>query len=211
MADNADTPDIAVEESSEPEIAEIDGSPSEPGDDGDVRAKEDAAGTAPPRVHSPVRAAVAVLVVVLAALTGVGVWSFYQTSQERHADEHRQMLLGVGRQAAINLTTIDYTNVQANIERILDSSTGTFHDDFQQRSTPFVQAVTAAQSKSEGTVTEAGVESQDGDTAQVLVAVAVKTSTAGVDEPQPRAWRMRIAVTQPPGEDAKVSDVQFVP
>jgi Mce-associated membrane protein len=112
------------------------------------------------------------------------------------------------------LTTINYTEVDADIQRILDSSTGTFHDNFQKRSQPFVDVVKQAQSKSEGTVTAAGLESQNGDQAKVLVAVSVKVSmkmsNADAPEQAPRGWRMRIGV-QKVGRGAKVSDVQFVP
>jgi Mce-associated membrane protein len=110
----------------------------------------------------------------------------------------------------VNLTTIDWQEADADINRILDSATGTFYDDFSKRSQPFVQVVKQAQSKSVGTVTEAGLESQSGDQAQVLVAVSVKTTNLGVNEQRPRAWRMRIDV-QKIGDQAKVSNVQFVP
>ena len=61
-----------------------------------------------------------------------------------------------------------------------------------------------------GTVTEAGLESQTADDAQVLVAVTVTTSNAGAPQPDPHAWRMRISV-QKVGDQAKVSNVEFVP
>ena len=51
-------------------------------------------------------------------------------------------------------------------------------------------------------------ESENG--AEVLVAVTVKTSNAGVPEQAPRAWRMRITVEKV-GDQAKVSNVRFVP
>ncbi len=70
--------------------------------------------------------------------------------------------------------------------------------------------VKQAQSKSTGEVTAAGVESETGDSAQVLVAVTVKTSNAGAPEQEPRAWRMRISVKKV-DNDAKVSNVEFVP
>ena len=110
----------------------------------------------------------------------------------------------------MNLTTIDWQEADSDIQRILDSATGTFYDDFQKRSQPFVQVVKQAQSKSVGTVTEAGLETESGDQAQVLVAVSVKTTNLGAVEQEPRAWRMRIDV-QKVGNEAKVSDVQFVP
>jgi Mce-associated membrane protein len=97
-----------------------------------------------------------------------------------------------------------------DVQRILDTATGTFHDDFAKRSPAFVDVVKKAQSKSQGTITEAGLESGGGDQGQVLVAVSVKTSTAGAAEPQPHAWRMRISVERV-GDGAKVSNVEFVP
>jgi Mce-associated membrane protein len=117
----------------------------------------------------------------------------------------------VARQTAINLTTIDYTEVDADIKRVLDSATGAFHDEFQNRSQPFVEVVKKVQSKSEGTISEAGLLSYTKDQAQVLVAVAVKTSMAAAPADQePRRWRMRLTVDKT-GDSAKVSNVEFVP
>jgi Mce-associated membrane protein len=110
----------------------------------------------------------------------------------------------------VNLTTINYTEVDADVQRILDSATGTFHDDFQKRSQPFVDVVKQAQSKSEGTVAEAGLESETGDQARVLVAVSVKTSIAAAPDQDPRRWRLRISI-QRTADGAKVSNVEFVP
>ena len=57
----------------------------------------------------------------------------------------------------------------------------------------------------------AGLESDDNDGGQVLVAVTVKTSNAGAPEQAPRAWRMRIMVKKTGNDEAKVSNVEFVP
>jgi Mce-associated membrane protein len=116
----------------------------------------------------------------------------------------------VGRQAALNLTTISYTAVDADVRRIVDSSTGTFHDDFQKRAQPFIDVVKQAQSKSQGTVTAAGIESEHGDQANVIVAVSVTASSAGAPKQPPRLWRMRIGV-QNIADGAKISNVEFVP
>jgi Mce-associated membrane protein len=148
-----------------------------------------------------------VLVVALAVLTG---WLGFRTYQSHKADEERNLFLQVGRQGALNLTTIDWQQADANVQRILESATGTFYDDFQKRAQPFVEVVKQAQSKSVGTIAEAGLESESSDGAQVLVAVTVKTSNVGAPEQQPRAWRMRISV-QKVGDEAKVANVEFVP
>jgi Mce-associated membrane protein len=171
-------------------------------------AAEEAAPAKPRMSHLRLATIVGlVLVVALAALTG---WLGFRTYQSHQADEQRKLFLQVGRQGALNLTTIDWQQADANVQRILDSATGTFYDDFQKRAQPFVEVVKQAQSKSVGTIAEAGLESESDNGAQVLVAVTVKTSNAGAPEQAPRAWRMRIYV-QKVGDEAKVSNVEFVP
>ena len=161
-----------------------------------------------PRLSHVGRASVAGVVVV-ALLTGLTGWLGYRAYERQQASAQRDLFVQVARQGAVNLTTISYTEVDADVQRIIDLSTGAFREDFEQRSKPFVEVVKAAQSKSQGTVTDAGLESQRGDSAQVLVAVAVKTQTAGGEE-APREWRMRIEVRSV-GDDARVSNVVFVP
>jgi Mce-associated membrane protein len=238
MADDADAPDgelsksTATEETSsaaEPESAgsetaeaaktetatdDADDGAKDSADDNadsadyDEEAPEEAGPAKPPMSHLRLATIVGlVLVVALAGLTG---WLGFRTYQSRQADEKRNLFLQVGRQGALNLTTIDWQQADANVQRILDSATGTFYDDFQKRAQPFVEVVKQAQSKSVGTIAEAGLESESDNGAQVLVAVTVKTSNAGAPEQAPRAWRMRISV-QKVGDEAKVSNVEFVP
>jgi Mce-associated membrane protein len=179
--------------------------------DYDEEAADEEAGPAKPRMSHLRLATIAglVLVVALAGLTG---WLGFRTYQSHQADEQHKLFLQVGRQGALNLTTIDWQQADKDVQRILDSATGTFYDDFQKRAGPFVEVVKQAQSKSVGTIAEAGLEpnSITDNGAQVLVAVTVKTSNAGAPEQAPRAWRMRISV-QKVDDGAKVSNVEFVP
>ena len=177
--------------------------------DYDEEAPDEEAAPAKPRM-SHVRLATIVGLVLVVALAGLTGWLGFRTYQSHKADEGRNLFLQVGRQGALNLTTIDWQQADANVQRILDSATGTFYDDFQKRAGPFVEVVKQAQSKSVGTIAEAGLESESDNGAQVLVAVTVKTSNAGAPEQAPRAWRMRISV-QRVGDEAKVSKVEFVP
>lgn len=148
--------------------------------------------------------------VTVVGLAALGGWFGYQTYQSHQAQQQRELMVRIGRQGALNLTTIDWQHADADVQRILDSATGTFYDDFSHRSKPFIDVVKKAQSKSVGTITEAGLESQSGNEAQVLVAVSVKTSNLGAAEQDPRHWRMRVIV-QKVGNDMKVSNVAFVP
>jgi len=229
--DNPDTPD-SEEKVSEPtadrdgvdDVAEADVSQVEQvadvdeddeddeGDEGEARTEGRLARWHNRVTHRRLSRAGSALVassVIVATLAGLAGWLGYRAYQKHEAQAQRDLFVQVARQGAVNLTTIDYTHVDADVQRILDSAIGAFRDDFEQRSKPFIEVVKAAQSKSEGTVTDAGLESQRGDSAQVLVAVAVKSRTAG-GEQSPREWRMRIEVRSV-GDDAKVSNVVFVP
>jgi Mce-associated membrane protein len=145
--------------------------------------------------------------VALGCLTG---WLGWQTYQAHSLQQLRESYLQAAREGALNLTTIDYKKVDGDIQRILHSSTAPFHDDFQQRSAPFIDAVKHAQSMSAGTVTAAGLESLGDNEAQVLLAVSVKTTIDGAPTQQPNAWRMRISI-QKVGDEMKMSNVAFVP
>ena len=159
--------------------------------------------------HTPVTQAAIFGIAALIVLCGLVGWLGMRTYQSHQVAQQRELFLQSGRQVALDLTTVDFNRVDSDVARILDSATGQFHDDFQRRSGPFADVVRKAQTTSVGTVTGAGVESVDGDAAQVLVALQVKTSNAGGEQP-PRSWRMRLSV-QKVGDDVKASNVQFVP
>lgn len=162
------------------------------------------------RVVSAIPLSVVVGVILVVTTGGLAAWLGLRDHQAQQVQSQDQLYVQTARQAAVNLTSIDYTEADADIKRVLDSTTGAFRDDFQHRSQPFVDVVKQARSKSEGTVTEAGLESVNGNQAQVLLAVSVKTSLAAAPPGPPRNWRMRISVEKT-GDGAKISDVQFVP
>jgi Mce-associated membrane protein len=203
-----DSVDDAGEESGAEFLDEAEDDGDKAVDDSDAEPDLDADDAAPRISH--VRLAGIVGLVVVLALGGLVGWLGFRAYQSHQVDTQRKVFLQVGRQGALNLTTIDFQHVGDDVKRILDSATGTFYDDFQQRAQPFTEVVKQVKSKSVGTVTEAGLESESENEAQVLVAVAVNTTVEGQPNQQPRAWRMRILV-QKVGEDTKVSNVEFVP
>ena len=226
MADDAAAPDGELTESSgtEPESQATEDSADTVTDTVDATAEDadanetdtddaaDAAAVREAAKRRPSHVALATILglVLVLALSGLTGWLGFRAYQAYKAEQDRNLFLQVGRQGALNLTTIDWQQAEADVQRVLDSATGTFYDDFQNRAQPFVEVVKQAQSKSVGTVSEAGLESTSGDEAKVIVAVIVNTSNAGAPEQEPRAWRMRLTV-QKVGDEAKVSNVEFVP
>jgi Mce-associated membrane protein len=179
--------------------------------DDDSDTDGDDAGAAPvQRRLSHVRQALVVGLAVVTALAALVGWLGFRAYQSHSADQQRSLFLQVGRQGAINLTTIDWQRADTDVARVLDSATGTFFDDFSKRKQPFVDVVKDAQSTSVGTVTAAGVESATANDARVLVAVSVKTSIPNAPEQNPRAWRMRVALHKV-ADVVKVANVEFVP
>jgi Mce-associated membrane protein len=195
MADDAAAADRELGESSTGTDADA---PAEDSDDARSRTPLSADRLAP-----------VIGLVVVVALAGVAGWLGFRAYESHQADQQRRLFVQVGRQAAVNLATIDFHQADADVQRILDGATGQFYDNFSQRSQPFIDVLVRAQSQSVGTVTEAGLESHSGDEAQVLVSVTVRTSNAGAPEQEPRLWRMRLSV-QKVGDEAKVSNVDFV-
>ncbi|MBB3753227.1 Mce-associated membrane protein [Mycolicibacterium sp. BK634] len=164
-----------------------------------------------PKRSGGVLVALIIVTVVMVVLGGLTGWLGYRWYEAKEATQLRELLVGVGRQGAINLTTIHFDEADKDVQRILDSATDSFYDDFAKRSQPFIEVVKQAQSKSDGQVTEAGLESVSGNEGQVLVAVTVTTSNAGAANQPPRAWRMRLTVKKTGADEAKVSKVEFVP
>jgi Mce-associated membrane protein len=196
----------------EPEAADGDADEAEDYDAAVDDEVDNGSEDAPPVevLRSHVRLATMVGLAIVLALAATVGWLGFRAYQSHQAQEQRQLFLQVGRQCALNLTTIDWQHADADVQRVLDSATGQFYDQFSKRKQPFIEVLKKAQSKSVGTITEAGLESDSGDKAQVLVAASIKTSNLGADDQPPREWRMRISVEKS-GDEVKISNVAFVP
>ncbi|OKH73367.1 Mce associated membrane protein [Mycobacterium sp. SWH-M1] len=213
MADDAPPPEGEVTETAPDtsvEPTDTDSAHTDGADTDDAESEEPADSRPPREPWSSVKIALVGGLAGVVALAGLTGWLGFRTWESQRAEQAHELFLQVGRQGALNLTTIDWQEADADVQRILDSATGTFYDDFQKRAQAFADVVKQAKSKSEGTIAEAGLESSTDNEAQVLVAVNVKTTNAGAPEQQPRAWRMRISVEKI-GDEAKVSNVEFVP
>ena len=155
----------------------------------------------------PVRRAVIAALALLLALVG---WLGWRDVELRRAEHLRAAMLQAAREGLLALTTIDHEQVDDDVRRILDTSTGELREDFLKRAESFKEAAREARSKSAATVTASAVESVDGENGRVLVTLAVMTSNRGVPEQRPKAWRTRVSVVKD-GGSYKVAAVEFVP
>lgn len=159
---------------------------------------------------SPIRLALTVGLVVVLGWSALAAWLGTQAYQQHQWELARAAYLQAGRQGALDLTSVDYTRVEADVHRVLAASTGTFHDDFERRSPPFIQEVLRTKTKAAGAIAEAGLEHADNTEAKVLVAVKVTTTREGSPDQRVKGWRMRIVV-QRVGSDIKISNVEMIP
>ncbi|MCQ4121328.1 hypothetical protein [Rhodococcus tibetensis] len=136
-------------------------------------------------------AVLSVAALALVALSGYFGYSHWQAERDAH---ERSEILDAARQGVVNLTTMNFEHADEDVQRVLDGAAGEFRDEFEARSKDLVAVMQEARVQSEGEVRQAAIESQSGDSADVIVAVAQKVSNAGGPAQEPRGQRMRVTV-----------------
>jgi Mce-associated membrane protein len=144
--------------------------------------------------------------VVLAGLVG---WLGFRTYEAREREAQRNLFVQAAQDIAVNLSTVDSQHADADAQRIQYLAIGTFADSFAHHKQAYIEAAKQSRSRSLGTVTGAGLESQGGDQGRVLVAVRVKSADPVQADQMPQFFQMRITVHKV-GDGAKISDVAFV-
>lgn len=161
------------------------------------------------RIGAVTVAVVVVVVVAIAALvvTGLMVASHQKVVAQR---QHQAELISAARQGVIALLSIDYNRAKADVQHVIDLSTGTFRDDFTRGADDFVKTAEQSKAVTVGTVKSAALEKDTGDTGVVLLAASSTVTNANGAHQDPRAWRMSVTVARD-GAQYKMSNVEFVP
>jgi Mce-associated membrane protein len=147
-----------------------------------------------------------VLVFALCGASGYLVWL--------HRKDQRQQALtaefnAAARQGVVNLMSVDFTDADANVKRLLDSSTGKFKDDLQSAVDPLTKSLEESKVTTTVTVDSTAVESMSADTGVVLVAASTEAQDPSSKDPRPAKWRVSITLTRDGGQ-LKMSQVDFV-
>lgn len=154
----------------------------------------------------PLIAAIGVVVLLLAATVTSGVvWN-----GARAAAADRENVLSAARQAAVNLTTIDFNSVESDVRRVLDGATGDFGGLFGQNVDSYVGVVKEGQVVTKGEIAEAGVQELDDSSATVLVAITTTVKNKNVPNGEQRSYRLVERMEKHSGSWL-VSRVDFVP
>ena len=164
------------------------------------------------RIQTPAQVELITLIVGLVVgmvLAGLVGWMGFRAYEAHNPDVQRDLFVQTARQGAADLLTVVYQHAGADAQRILDSSTGKFYDSFARRKQSYIDNAKRMRSQLVATVTDAGLETRNGDQGRVLVAATVKSSDRTQAEQEPQFWRVRVTVNKM-GPVAKISDVVFV-
>ncbi|OJZ72190.1 hypothetical protein BRW65_17015 [Mycobacterium paraffinicum] len=153
------------------------------------------------------KAAVIVLICAFVAASGYMMWERHETSER---NQRTASFIAGARQGVVNMFSMDFNRAKEDVQRVIDSSTGQFRDDFQQRAKDFTTVVEQSKVVTQGTVNAAAVQSMDGNSALVLVAASSRISNAAGAKDEPRNWRLKVTVTDDGGQ-YKMSKLEFVP
>ncbi|WNG85972.1 hypothetical protein C6A87_018915 [Mycobacterium sp. ITM-2016-00317] len=154
----------------------------------------------------------AVVLAILATCALIGA-TVYMVVQHRAAVADRQEQAeysAAARQAVISLMSLDHTNAQEDVDRIIENSTGQFRDEFEGASKDFVQIAQESKVVTDVSVNASAVQKMDGGTADVLVAAQSRVTNSSGAKEQPRSWRLIVSL-QREGDQIKMSKVEFVP
>ncbi|SOJ56382.1 hypothetical protein MSIMFB_03859 [Mycobacterium simulans] len=157
---------------------------------------------------STIATAAAILIICgFTAFSGYIVWTHHEATER----QQRAAAFAAGaRQGVVNMTSLDFNKAKEDVQRVIDSSTGEFRDDFQARAADFTKVVEQSKVVTEGTVNATAVESMGEHSALVLVSATSRVTNSAGAKDEPRAWRLRVTVTEEAGQ-YKMSKVEFVP
>jgi len=177
-----------------------------PADDLTTTAPEP--GARRPRIAQTAGLALAALLTAAALiLTAVMLWQHGKVAAQRAGDRR---FVDAARDGITALLTIDHTRAQADVQRVMDLSTGQFHDDFARSANDFVKTAEDSKAVTSGSVNVAALEKVEGDQAVVLIAATSEVTNISGARRDPRPFRISVTVTRQ-GDECKMSDVEFVP
>lgn len=148
-----------------------------------------------------------VLIVALLTVSGLMLWQHRNAlADQRRAAEFS----AAARQGVVTLMSLDYNNAKGDVQRIIESSTGQFKQDFEATADDFIKVAQSSKAVTETTVSATAVDSMTDDSAVVLVAATSRVSNEAGAKKDPRTWRLSVTVNRD-GDQIKLAKVEFVP
>jgi Mce-associated membrane protein len=149
------------------------------------------------RPRRPLRIAAPVLGVLIAALLAVAFWVGGDLRDAQAAADDRQAAMRVAGMHAVYLLSVSHQSVDADIKRILDTSTGSARAEYARTSVALKETTVKGKVLATGALRATGLVSLRGTTAQVMVVGdALVRKDGGENVPQERFYRWNMEVTK---------------
>ncbi|MEV4474775.1 hypothetical protein ACFFR3_22585 [Nonomuraea salmonea] len=149
----------------------------------------------------PARILIAALSGVLAVLVGTGVWIAAQARDEQGRSGDRQAALAAAGEHAKNLMSLDHKSVDADVRRILDTSTGAAKKEYEANLGKLRNTTLENKVVQHGVLRATGLVSMTATTARVLVVADVEIRWEGSrSAPQERYYRWQMDLTKSGGQ-----------
>ncbi len=156
------------------------------------------------------RLALAAAVLLICGLLTVAGLMIRQHQQVASQHAHDAKFVEAARNGVVALLSIDYNHAKADVQKVIDASTGTFKEDFSRNADDFVKTALESKAITLGSVSAAALESVTEDSGVVLLAASSRVTNANGAQQDPRSWRMSVTVARD-GDQLKMSNVEFVP
>jgi len=154
-----------------------------------------------------VLAAGVLMICVMLTVSGLMIRDHRRVVANRAGDAE---FVAAASQGVVALLSIDYANARADVQRVIDLSTGTFKEDFVKNADDFIKTAEGSKTVTLGSISAAALESVSGDTGVVSVAAKSEVTNSIGKQQDLRSWRMNVTVTRDGGQ-LKTSNVEFVP
>jgi Mce-associated membrane protein len=148
-------------------------------------------------------AALLLVLVVAAGWLGVNMYKAHAAAQDK------TLALQTAREVATNLTTITSDNFAGQIDALTKVSTQSFKEQMTGYSAMFQALLKQGNVALRGTVTGAGIEKMEGDSAAALITVSTLVTSGQQPQGQPQSFGLLVSL-QRDGDHWLASNVDFL-
>jgi Mce-associated membrane protein len=185
--------------------------PDEVAIDDSVDAEEQATddNPRPPRIRLRM-AILGALVAVVVALAAVGAVIGTGIVRTDRQDQERTAALAAARQEVLNIMTINPGSLNADLNRIIAGSTGSFKQEISSQKSPFDNDIKQEKVTSTGSIGSAGIASLTGDKAVATVAATATVKNTQSPKGSDRDYRLQVTLRCVNGQWL-ASQMEFIP
>jgi Mce-associated membrane protein len=155
----------------------------------------------------PVAAGLAIVIACASlVVTGLMLWHHRDVDQQR---QRAAEFSAAARQSVVTMMTIDPNSARADVQRIIDNSTGVFQRELQEGSDAMISSIEKSRVATKVDIQSVALESMTNDSAIVLVAAVSDVTDPDQKKRSPVTWRISVTMKKD-GDQLKMSKFEFI-